>query len=221
MRRIATLVLVVGLSAPLSACGSSSPSSPKAVRASKVAAGLAQKSVHFHVYVEVDMQGSSTLTADVTADSGVARLDDTDGIVEMRLVNDAIYLKGDAAALYYDTDITLRYANVRYAQLRHYAGKWISMPMQAQSVKWTAANLGGGDNVYSQMSDGLTLASILNGVPPQLELEMVNGLPGRVLGSFQNQGDRYSVDARFSKWNEPVHVQAPAHAIPIATARGC
>ena len=88
------------------------------------------------------MQGSSTLTADVTADSGVARLDDTDGIVEMRLVNDTIYLKGDAAALYYDTDITLRYANVRYAQLRHYAGKWISMPMQAQSVKWTAANLG-------------------------------------------------------------------------------
>ena len=70
------------------------------------------------------------------------------------------------------------------------------------------------------MSDGLTLASILNGVPPQLELKMVNGLPGRVLGSFKNQGDRYSVDATFSKWNEPVHVQAPAHAIRIATVSG-
>ena len=211
MRRFATLAIVVALCAPLSACGSSSP---KAALASIVAAALSEKSVHVTAVDSVDHFGAFTTVVDVSRHSGTGRVTGPIGgsEAEIRLVDNTVYLKGTSSAL--------ERSLPGLVAAPHYAGKWISMPMQAQSVKWTAANLGGGDNVYSQMSDGLTLASILNGVPPQLELKMVNGLPGRVLGSFKNQGDRYSVDARFSKWNEPVHVQAPAHAIPIATVRG-
>jgi hypothetical protein len=48
------LATVLALGVPLSGCGSSSPPSPKDVRASIVAAALAQKSVHYEETIEVE-----------------------------------------------------------------------------------------------------------------------------------------------------------------------
>jgi hypothetical protein len=198
--RIMAPALVLALWALLSACGSASPPTPKDVRASIVAAALAQKSVHYEKNIEVDMEGTTTITADVTADSGIALEDSYDyGLVEIRLVNDTVYVKGDAAALrFYVADLPHAVAN-------GYSGKWISIPK--------------GDPLYAYVSDGLTLASIVHDVRSDLPVTHVNKLPARFAGEVDPSGEYTATSGTFSKWNEPVHVQAPANSTPIATLR--
>ena len=196
MRRIVTLAIVLAVCASLSACGSSVPS-PRSVRASIVAAALAQKSVHYAESIEVDMDCTTTITADVTADSGIARgISGCYGSVEIRLVNDTVYIKGPATAL--------EYYFASYAQTKNYSGKWISIPK--------------GDKLYPQLSDGLTLASIVEKVRRDLPLKLVK-LPAHFSGIINPSGQFTATSGKFSKWNKLVHVQAPANSTPIAVVR--
>jgi hypothetical protein len=48
---------------------------------------------------------------------------------------------------------------------------------------------------------------------------VVNKLPARFDRSAGKIGDMISTYGRFSRWNEPVHVQVPARSTPIATVR--
>ncbi len=231
MRQIATLVIVLALCAALSACGSSSsaPSSPKRVLASIVAAALAQKSVHYGSYVEVDMGGSSTSTADVTADSGIAQEKFSIGTLEIRLVNHTVYVHGDVEGLRNALLLTLPKA-------KRYAGRWISIPRA--------------DTLYATTADGLTLASSVHDFAPHSGLKQgrnessgtrflafqwmtsdggFENLSARASGeplpvffsrAIHDSGDSYVVHGNFSHWNELVHVIAPANSVPIATVRG-
>ena len=230
MRRIVILALVAALCASLTACGSSAPASPKAVRASIVAAALAQKSVRWTENVLVPEMEANRTTADVTTDSGTQRIaylsrtNKYDDVVQIRLVKHTVYLRGDAESLLQtlngDMPIT---PNLTDAQARKYAGKWISIPQ--------------GNALYAQTADGLTLAAIVRDVTPHGKLTLAHGTQLRFVqanGNFQSlwasaRGEPLPVgftvngctgcfvNYRFSKWNEPVNVQAPAHSTPIAT----
>lgn len=194
----AAAILSLSGCALLSACGSASPPSPKDVRASMVAAALAQKSVHYVENIEVDMDGTTTITADVTADSGIAQETSPDyGSAELRLANDTVYVKGDATALeYYVPDLP-------HAEAEGYWGKWISIPK--------------GGALYAAASDGLTLASIVHNVGADLLPKLVDKLPARFSREINPSGEFTVTSGTFSKWNESVHVQVPASSTPIAT----
>src|SRR5438046_1601887 len=102
MRRGVFLALVLA-AAVVTAAAALAAASPRAVRASIVAAALAQKSVHWHQVV--DGEEMSTIDADVNADSGRERntfqaLDgNPPGTVRIRLVDQTVYVQGDANGL--------------------------------------------------------------------------------------------------------------------------
>jgi len=160
MCRVATLVLALALCAPLSACGTSSPSSAKAGRASIVAAALAQKSVHWTAINVVAMISAYKTTTDVTTNSGVQtiayfdnRTSNYDTLVHLRLVNHTVYIRGSAESLLQTlNDQQDGPVNLTNAQARRYAGQWISIPQ--------------GDKLYAQTAEGMTLASIVHSVVP-------------------------------------------------------
>jgi hypothetical protein len=227
MGRIAILTLVVADLGATAAVALASQS-PKAVRASIVHAALAQKSVHWHQVV--DGVENSTTAADVNADSGTERytfhtLGQPGGSAWIRLVGDTVYFQGDANGL----EAMLQ---ISQAQATNYVGQWISIPK--------------GDELYAGLADGLTLASVVHDHAPRWgmlqvsrrtshgkRLLVVRGKsPGRVWSlaahangtplpvKFTYEDLDQGVSARFSKWNEPVHVHAPASSTPIASVRG-
>ena len=232
MRRIVTLAIVLAACASLSACGSSSPSSPLAVRASIVAAALAQDSVHLNE-LATDAVISARWASDVNAHSGKQRLTLKGGTfgggeAEVLLVNDTLYVRGNPSGLRYTLYMT-------GPQSRRYARQWISIPK--------------GDRLYAETAAGLTLPSIVHNLTPQGKLKLVrrNSPATRLLAvtgagrgdapsvslSARASGDRLPVayseivapyghtrDGSFSKWNEPVSVHAPADATPITIVRG-
>jgi hypothetical protein len=225
MRRIVTLAFVVALCAPLSACGSSSPQ-VKAERTLDrvVATALAQKSVH--MTASDSLPCSARWTSDLEAGSGTERLTTTrcnghkgGGTAQLVLVDGVVYVRGNPAGLEY----TLIYPTK--AQARRYAGRWISIPKSSP--------------VGDQMAGILTLRSMVRTASPQvhrLNLKVVRkrGTHLLVLSSedygilsARADGDPLPVafgqcadcgySWSFSKWNEPVHVHAPAHSTPMAT----
>lgn len=228
MRRIVTFVGVLALCASLAACGSSSPSAPpsaKSLRASIIAAALAQKSVHWTETDRPQTAAATSFVADVTADSGMQRVTFAPGTsnaatATIVLVNHTLYVEGDAAGL----ENALALSTTQAAK---YAGQWIAIPK--------------GDTLYSGTADGLTLASIVRDAIPHGKLKVVRTTSAlvlrtaaRVLGasvSVEPSGDPLpiafsssncigcSTDGRFSKWNEAVHVRAPASSTPIAVVR--
>jgi hypothetical protein len=168
---------------------------------------------------------SSTRIADVSADAARDHVTfdwGGPGWVTIRRVGDTEYEKGDVAGLEDDLGLT-------DAQATQYAGQWISIPI--------------GDQEYT--TDGLTLASVVHDRIPLGRLKVlerkwhgkrflvVKGKTARGYSSTlrARAGSRLPVhfsggmidawiDSSFSKWNEPLHVEAPANATPIATVRG-
>lgn len=233
------------------------------------AKALAQGSVHWTDAGSVDdysAQEKWRSTSDVTTNSGVQRITISRfrspmaehlrptgraGLpakgdaarVEIRLVGDALYLKGNVAALEWMA------LDLSHAQAMRYAGRWISLPKWrdplgrvaedltlAQMVDlldpardfgsdflaWRRSPAPDGTQVLSfddfdETMDGYTLTTLTGSKP----------LPVALDGSGINDGDcrggeacPYAFSHHFSRWNEPVHVIAPKHAVPIATVRG-
>jgi len=211
--------------------------SPANARDRVVAAALAQHSVRWTAINVVAMISDYETTTDVTADSGVqtiAYLDNRtnkfDTLVHLRLVNHTVYIRGDADGLLQTlNDQQDGPVNLTDAQARRYAGQWISIPQ--------------GDKLYAQTAEGLTLASIVHSVAPMVahrswKLRKRRTGPSILVGptgmrvAVHARGEPLPVafeqawgigvedSVRFSKWNEPVHVQAPSSSTPIATVRG-
>jgi len=231
--RVAPLVLglVLGVCALLTACGSSAPRAqgPKAVLASIVSAGLAQKSVRWVQSGYGENQGIWSWTADVDTNSGTERgAQSRRGMVEIRLVQNTAFVRGSFWQL-------MRMAGLSEHEARRFAGRWISIPR--------------GDRQYAQIADGLTLASTIHdfacGPWPGAKLTVIRRKPQakRSLGLRwrDSEGEECRLHARasdpplpvssvwgglgnasslhLSKWNEPVHVEAPTRSTPIATVR--
>jgi hypothetical protein len=142
------VALLAGGTAAALALHSSGPSGaspltgPQGVLGSMVAAALGQKSVHWTQTGAEDLQGRYRLSSDVTADSGVQRFTGLPGggQAEIRLVNGVVYVRGNPRGLLPLTN----------AQAARYVGRWISIPKS--------------DKLYTRVSDGLTLASLVHDV---------------------------------------------------------
>lgn len=233
MKRTATAVAVLVVAAAITCAVAYAARSPKAVRASIVAAALAQKSLH---WTEHDLVGNALITssADVNAHSGTQRvtvkIGKKTGTIHIVFSSHTAYVEGDVFGLEANLGLTK-------ARATHYAGKWISIPKR--------------DKAYAAISGGLTVASIIHGVTPHGKLKLAktkaHGMRVFVLEVVSGKGKKRrlqtlvahatgkplpieadSVDpahevlsqADFSKWNESVKVTAPASSTPIATVRG-
>ena len=249
MRRIVTLVSVVALCAPLSASGDASPSGTpwaKALHRSILAAALAQSSAHYSYSEYNEGEWPSRWVGDVTADSGSQQLSVTvPGVretVDFLLVNDVVYARGDVGGLMYGLNLT-------EAQATAYAGQWISIPKSDSFYGQAAADLTLSSSVEdfipdTQMSvhtcSGLVHCGLgwwnprhkpgpflaLDGSASQgafggaMELTATTSRKGaRLPIDFQADFGEGGASGSFSKWNEPVDVQAPESATPIATVR--
>jgi hypothetical protein len=244
MRRIAIAVIVLSLCAVLSACGSSSsspsPPAPKVaapkVAAPIVAAALAQKSVHWEEIDRPHMQLPIKFVTDVNADSGTQRLTFAPGTryagkAQVRLVNDIAYVEGDAVGL----------KSVLYldkARAKKYAGRWISIPKGDTLYAGIANGLTLASIIHDVIPGGRPLRLVRKNAhgTPRLVVEVdthsrtFSGFPGSLSANANGKQLPVAFDipncvgcytsGTFSKWNEPVHVQAPAKSVPITTVRG-
>jgi len=243
MRRIATLAIVLAICATLTACGSSATTLDPASKAARARAlivrtALAQKSVHW-TQTEYGEGFYLDVSSDVNTDSGVERMAGTlllsRFVLQIRFVDRALYAKGNAASLRAFLDLSR-------AQAKRFRWKWISIPKGYADPY----RPGYDDLVEGRLTEGLTLPSIVRRVAPQgkLKLGTRTSHEGRRLVVLSNAGRVLRLQAaatgkplpvaasgttgwfagwfawHFSKWNEPVHVQAPASSTPIATVRG-
>ena len=235
MRRIGTLAIVLAICAPLSACGSSSSQppfarSPKAALASIVAAALAQQSVHWKGSTSADLYGTDHSTADVNADSGATRLTYYGHAMDTRLVDGTVYVRGAPTLLMPNLSLT-------QAEATHYAGRWISSPRGdklygdlssgltlasiVHGAAWLFDQPRSGLKVLRRTSRGTRLLVLRAPAWPHVFSNLTARASGKPLPIAYTLANglmdfRYG---HFSKWNEPVSVQAPARSTPIATVR--
>ena len=235
MRRIVTLAIVLAVCASLSACGSSSPSavpsSSKSVLASVVAAALAQKSVHWTSSGYGENEGIWTWTADVGTNSGTERgVQSRRGTVQIRLVQNTVYVRGSFWQL-------MRTAGLSEPEARYYARRWITIPRGDSEYGRVADGLTLGSIVRDvtcdtwrgtklrmvrKKSHGTRFLFFRRTLPKSDGQECrltarASRTPLPVSSVFSGLGHGSSL--HFSKWNEPVHVTAPASSTPIATVR--
>jgi hypothetical protein len=167
-----------------------------------VAAALAQHSVHWTADDTEDSEGTKHWTADVNADSGMARVswyfEESGGKLHLVYVNKIFYVRGDSDSLEFFLALT-------NAQARRYAGRWISTS-------------NGGD-LLIQPVNGLTLSAAVREWNSADHRTHTRGGP-LPLEFAERVAPDEAIGGSFSKWNEPVHVQAPARSVPIAIVQG-
>ncbi|HEY2353655.1 MAG TPA: hypothetical protein VGH79_01985 [Gaiellaceae bacterium] len=232
MRRIVILAIVLGIAVVLPASGSSSPRTAKVVLRSMRHAALAQTSVHWGQNLFVVGKWHRRWISDVGTDSGyqvgILTSPVVGGKVREMLVDNTVYIKGNAAGLEDATDLSAD-------QATPYEGQWISVPQD--------------DELYPELSDGLTLRSIVDDETPYGPLKLVtrtvNGKLFLVVRARPEDGRYFAASlaapakgkplparyqerrgrhewllGSFTNWNEPITVTAPETSVPIATVRG-
>jgi hypothetical protein len=227
MGRVLAAVLAAAAAASVGAVALAAQS-PRALRASIFATARKQHSLH---YVERGAAGRvlrQRIVADVAGNRGIQRITFTiqgkKGVFTVIVVNRIAYVRGNAYALRVNLGLTT-------AQAAPYSGRWISVP---------PANAR-----YKNLAASVTLPSFLHDIYPRAPLALVTtSIGGRkvtgVRGTNREPGVRFveavfpdsklrplgvsDVDAskgfidgiRISRWNERVHVTAPAGAVPVA-----
>jgi hypothetical protein len=232
MRRVGLPVLVAA-TATAAVGVAHAALSPRALRASILAASQAQDSVH---YKTMQVVGSSllTLTGDVEATDGnqhvSIQLGKHTGHLAIVVSNQTAYVQGDDLGLQALQGLTKTQAST-------YAGQWIAIPK--------------GDKDYAQTAADVTLGSVIQLATPRGRLAAVTrklhgkrvvaviGITGkgkkrelRILAARPRgsrlpveedevaPGRNYLAHTVFGHWNESVQVQVPASSVPIATVRG-
>lgn len=204
--------------------------SPKQRLASILSNARAQHSVHYTSWDSLGAAATGIVDADVSRDRGIAHLRTRSGskfldIATVILVHDTVYIRGRANALQ-------TWLELPRAKTSAYGGRWISIPAH--------------DKLYRELAAGVTLRSFIHGIAPlphsritilsttidgekRIEIDAKGSWEQRDL--LLRPGSRLPVAAAYgagggegstniTRWNESVHVVAPAHAIPIATVRG-
>ena len=225
VRRVGALVLVLAAAGGAAAL-SGAARSPKALRASILAAARAKHSVH---YTTTGGRGHvrERIVADVAADRGIQRIAFTKsgrtGHVTVKVVNRTAYIRGDAFTLH-------NYMDFPTALASRYAGRWIALlhtnrayatvaaavtfssfldelQPKGKAVRIVSGAIGGKRVVGVRSSSdqhGVRLVSTLFARPgaDPLPVEERDTVPGKNASSV----------ATMSRWNERVRVKAPARA---------
>ena len=222
------------------------PRTPKGMLDSVVAAALAQKSVHVSESFGADLYGTDHRTFDVSKDSGTELFDYYGNKMRVLLVDKTIYVRGNAwdlSGTLYGPGLGLT-----DAQAKRYAGKWISIPegdklyaslsegltLPSLSEEATVSRFYsfyspyGGEKLQALRRTSLGRPRIVlrlvdpHGRDPQYPpMQMTARGSGAPLPItfYASCGMVCGTNGKFSNWNEPVEVHAPAHATPIATVR--
>jgi hypothetical protein len=228
--RVGALVLGVAAAAVVTAVALAARS-PQQWRAAMLAAASAKHSVHYVSSSSRPGQGIR-IVSDVGHGRGIQRITVTkhghSGPATVLVVGRTAYIRGDAFTLH-------NYFPLTQAQASRYAGKWISIPSSSGAyaavaadatfgsflsdllpskhlslVPWTTAGGRKAVGIRGRVRQGgvslvETVYAPARGAPlPFYERAVVTGKPGTSV-------------AQMSRWNQPVHVTAPAHAVPIAT----
>jgi hypothetical protein len=203
--------------------------SPGQTLAAILAAGKAQRSVH---YVSDSTNGVALmhLDSDAARTTGIQRItfqkNGITGHVTVLVVAHAAYFRGDSFTLQ-------NFMGLKTSAATKFAARWIRVPQT--------------DPAYASIATDVTLPSLIAGlhingllilVPESaIGRQRVIGVRGTVgqppvaaalyarahgaplpVGEIE-QGGAVAATSLFSGWNEPVRVQGPARAVAIATAR--
>jgi hypothetical protein len=230
MRRVGAFLFVVAVAAGTAAIALAAQS-PKQLRASIVGAAKAQHSVH---YVAKQIVGNSltTLTGDVESGDGIQHvkieLGKKTGHLTIYVLGQTAYLEGDA--------LGLQIQGLTKAQATKYAGQWISIPKGDKFYGPTAADVTLGSAIqiitphgrlsrFKAKQHGTRVIGVrgTSGTGKKKLLQVLAAKArGKRLPLEEDEvapGQEYISRTVFSKWNEPVQVQAPASSTPISTVR--
>jgi hypothetical protein len=226
MQRVGAVLVVVACT--VAAVGTADAAiSPRALRSAILKAALAKHSVHY-VSVSTVLGARTKVVSDVAADRGIQRVTFSrkgrTGHATTMVVNSTAYVRGDAFALRAYMQLPKSFAS-------HHAGQWISIPHTSP--------------VYRLATIDVTFKSFIGDSVPRHRLSVVRGtVAGKRLRGLRGKahgrtgtltvfvpmsgpklpvaGRRvvrgaYPITSRvrMRRWNESVHVKAPAHAVPL------
>jgi hypothetical protein len=226
MHRVGTVLVVVACAvAAIGAANAAMP--PRALRSAILKAAFAKHSVHY-VSVSTVLGARTKSVGDVARDRGIQRVTFSrkgrTGRATTRVVGSTAYIQGDAFAL-------RAYMRLPKSFASHHAGQWISIPHTSPVYRFVTNDLKFGSFIGDSVPD-----QRLTVVRSRVAGKKLRGLSGKargqsgtltvfvplsgpplpvagrdvVRGSFPAAGL-----VRMSHWNEPVHVKAPAHAVPL------
>ena len=232
MSRIGVLVLVAATAA-LTATVALAAQSPKQLRAAMLAAASARHSVH---YVSTTSAPGRTIriTGDVGPNLGsqriTLRLGGHSGQANVLVVGGSAYIRGNAFTMQNFFPFTK-------AQATKYAGQWISIPSTSGAYSAVSADATFA-SFLADLLPGTHLSSVrakvdgkaavgIRGVVRQAGTKLVetvyapaSGTPLPFAEKAVVTGSRGAGTTRMSRWNETVHVTAPASSVPITTVVG-
>lgn len=228
MRRLSVVPLVLA-AAVATAAAALAAQSPQARLAAIRKAVYAAHSVHY-VSRSAGVGHTVRMVSDVGAGEGIQRIavsfKGRSGHGDVLIVKRTAYLRGDAYTLQ-------NYFGFTQAQASRYAGKWISIPHSRRG--------------YATVAADATFASYASGLFPRTKLSLVRsgselGVRGeqRQLGSVvletlmaPSHGNPLPTRATYtfpghpgtglttmSRWNEPLRLTTPSHAVPVSKVVG-
>lgn len=199
--------------------------SPKALRAAILRATSAEQSVHY-VTASSGLGERIRMVSDVAANRGIQRVTFTrngqTGHATTLLLRSTAYIHADAFGLQ-------EYMRFPTSVASRYAGKWISIPRSSRYYQPAARDV----TLGSFIRDGLPRRHLsvirgtvggrplreLRGTAPEggtLTLYVpMSGSPLPVAGKEVVKALQATSRVTMSRWNEPVRLKAPAHAVPL------
>ena len=203
--------------------------SPGSLLASILAAGRAQRSVH---YVSTARSGAIRVVAvaDVGATKGVQRITfskaGATGHVTVVVSARTAYVRGDAFVL-------VNYMGFKPAAAAKYANAWVFIPRTDRAFAAVAEDVTLPSTMGSLKGPGRPIAAPSTTIGSRRVVgvqwrarvggkSVVATLYARAAGTALPVEQRASsggnlISVIFSRWNEPIHVTAPKPAVPIAT----
>ena len=232
MGRVGVLVLVTAVAA-VTAVVALAAQSPKQLRAAMLKAASARRSVHYVTTSSIPGH-AIRMVSDVGPSRGIQRITFTSagasGPATVLVVGGSGYIRGNAFTLQ-------SFFGFTPAQAGRYAGTWISIPSTNGAYSAVTADA----TFASFLADLLprkhlelartTIAGKrvvgLRGDAPQGSLTLVEtvyaparGTPLPIEEKAVPSGHPGTSLTRMARWNEPVHLVAPAHPVPISTVVG-
>jgi hypothetical protein len=232
MSRIGVLVLGAATAA-LTAAVALAAQSPRQLRAAMLAAASARHSVH---YVSTTTAPGRTIriVGDVGPKLGSQRitlkLGGRSGNAAVLVVGGSAYIQGNAFTLQ-------KFFPFTKAQATKYAGQWISIPSTSGAYSAVSADTTFA-SFLADLLPGTHLSSVhgnvagkaavgIRGVVRQAGTKLLetvyapaSGTPLPFAEKAVVTGSKGAGNTQISRWNEAVHVTAPANSVPITTVVG-
>jgi hypothetical protein len=229
MRRFGALLVAVAFVA-IAVSVAFAAQSPSRLRASIFAAARAQHSVHYVALTVAAFRAQ--IVGDASGDRGIQQitfvLGPKVGHATVRVVAGTAYIRGDAFTLH-------EYVGFSSAEASRYHDMWVSIPHASPRYAPIAAAVTFRSFLAELYPKGTGLVGVIGTVDGRdvvgvrvarrrAGLRVVSTLYARAHGTHLPVKEEEFAPGRgyhswntIGRWNEPVKVQAPAHAVPLST----